>query len=186
MSMPALSPSDWNDATGESVITVVSSISAIEVSLLRHRQHHTGRAPSIAGAWRCGWPRIGRKVSERLPRGPANIAINPLPKRRHHENITRWIQQGGPTIMADIRPIAPSIPPRRRRSYARPTLIKGPVLASVTAVKGGGAVSGVAPPPPACWVARAAFGEADIRWMIFQAWLIEDAPAWIRAGYLRY
>ncbi len=88
--------------------------------------------------------------------------------------------------MADIRPIAPSIPPRRRRSYARPTLIKGPVLASVTAVKGGGAVSGVAPPPPACWVARAAFGEADIRWMIFQAWLIEDAPAWIRAGYLRY
>src|SRR5262245_36948121 len=69
----------------------------------------------------------------------------------------------------------------RRKNYARPTLIKGPVLASVTAQ---------APPPTPislpCWVARAAFGEADIRWMIFRAWLLEDAPAWFRAVYLRH
>jgi hypothetical protein len=37
-----------------------------------------------------------------------------------------------------------------------------------------------------CWVARAAFGEADIRWMIFRAWLLEDAPAWFRRLYIRY
>lgn len=45
-------------------------------------------------------------------------------------------------------------------------------------------------PPPIisgqCWVARAAFGEADIRWMIFRAWLLEDAPAWFRATYMRH
>jgi len=29
-----------------------------------------------------------------------------------------------------------------------------------------------------CGIARAAFGEADIRWMIFRAWLVDDAPAW--------
>lgn len=69
----------------------------------------------------------------------------------------------------------------RRKSYTRPTLIKGPVLASITAQV----------PPPIisggqCWVARAAFGESDIRWMIFRAWLLEDAPAWFRATYLRH
>jgi hypothetical protein len=55
-------------------------------------------------------------------------------------------------------------------------------LASVTAQ---------APTPPPvplslCWVARAAFGDADIRWMIFRAWLLEDAPAWFRSSYLRH
>lgn len=83
--------------------------------------------------------------------------------------------------MAEIRPITPSIAPVRRRSYAKPTLRKGPVLAQMTAIKG--TVSGVHPP---CWVARAAFGEADIRWMIFRAWLFEDAPTWFRAVYLGY
>jgi hypothetical protein len=43
-------------------------------------------------------------------------------------------------------------------------------------------VSGVA----RCWVARAAFGETDIRWMIFRAWLLEDAPVWFRRLYIRY
>jgi hypothetical protein len=37
-----------------------------------------------------------------------------------------------------------------------------------------------------CWVARAAFGETDIRWMIFRAWLLEDAPVWFRRLYIRY
>jgi len=38
----------------------------------------------------------------------------------------------------------------------------------------------------ACWVARAAFGETDIRWMIFREWLCADAPAWFRKLYLRH
>ena len=65
------------------------------------------------------------------------------------------------------------------KPYVKPNLIKGPVLTSVTALpKTSGAV--------ACWVARAAFGEADIRWMIFRAWLIDDAPGWFRKLYIRY
>ena len=44
----------------------------------------------------------------------------------------------------------------------------------------------VADDGPPCWVARAAFGEEDFRWQIFRAWLMEDAPAWFSAAYLRY
>jgi hypothetical protein len=40
--------------------------------------------------------------------------------------------------------------------------------------------------PEPCWVARAAFGESDIRWMIFREWLYADAPAWFRKLYLRH
>lgn len=64
-----------------------------------------------------------------------------------------------------------------RRNYVRPSLVKGPVLAAVTAIP-----ISMAP----CWVARAAFGESDIRWMIFRAWLMDDAPAWLRSVYLRH
>jgi hypothetical protein len=39
---------------------------------------------------------------------------------------------------------------------------------------------------PICWVARAAFGESDIRWMIFREWLCADAPSWFRKLYLRH
>lgn len=72
--------------------------------------------------------------------------------------------------------------PAKRKAYQKPTLVKGPLLTSVTA----------APPvtvsgqPVPCWVARAAFGNSDFRWMIFRAWLAEDAPAWFRALYLRH
>jgi hypothetical protein len=48
----------------------------------------------------------------------------------------------------------------------------------VPAVSGGGQLG--------CWVARAAFGEHDIRWLIFRAWLFDDAPTWFRSLYLRY
>ena len=65
-----------------------------------------------------------------------------------------------------------------RKVYQRPTLTKAAVLSAVTAVT----VSG----PAKCWVARAAFGEADIRWMIFRAWLVDDAPAWFRRLYIRH
>jgi hypothetical protein len=74
--------------------------------------------------------------------------------------------------------------PQSRRSapkpYQKPTLLKGPLLAKVTAQ-----VPVVSGPTP-CWVARAAFGEADIRWMIFRGWLIEDAPPWFRRLYIRH
>ena len=70
-------------------------------------------------------------------------------------------------------------PPVQPKPYVRPTLVKGPILTGITAI---GKVSNVAP----CWVARAAFGAADIRWMIFRTWLMDDAPAWFRQLYLRY
>ena len=66
------------------------------------------------------------------------------------------------------------------KAYQKPALIKGPLLTRITAVA---VVSGAAPP---CWVARAAFGESDIRWLIFRAWLMEDAPSWFRSIYLRH
>jgi hypothetical protein len=70
-----------------------------------------------------------------------------------------------------------------RKPYKRPSLVRGPVLTDVTAVKGP-VVSGVI--IPVCWVARAAFGESDIRWLIFRAWLLEDAPVWFRQPYIRF
>jgi hypothetical protein len=67
----------------------------------------------------------------------------------------------------------------RRKPYSQPTLVNGPTLALVTADV---AVS----LPTLCWVARAAFGETDLRWMIFRAWLIENGPAWFRRLYIQY
>jgi hypothetical protein len=66
-----------------------------------------------------------------------------------------------------------------RQTYRKPALRKGPVLASVTAQS----VSGIA---DKCWVARAAFGETDLRWMLFREWLDVDAPAWFHSLYLRH
>jgi hypothetical protein len=70
----------------------------------------------------------------------------------------------------------------KRKTYEKPTLVKGPLLTKITAVPPV-AVSGN---PVPCWVARAAFGESDFRWMIFRAWLVEDAPVWFRSLYLRH
>jgi len=72
----------------------------------------------------------------------------------------------------------------KRKAYQKPTLTKGPLLTKVTAAVPV-TVSGNPIPAP-CWVARAAFGESDFRWMIFRGWLMEDAPAWFRALYLRH
>jgi hypothetical protein len=66
----------------------------------------------------------------------------------------------------------------KTKPYEKPILVKGPLLTKVAAVV---PVSGQ---PAPCWVARAAFGESDIRWMIFRAWLFEDAPVWFRRLYL--
>ena len=68
-----------------------------------------------------------------------------------------------------------------RKAYRKPTLTKAAVLSAISASD-----SQISGAPSDCWVARAAFGEADIRWMIFRAWLLEDAPAWFRRLYLRY
>jgi hypothetical protein len=65
------------------------------------------------------------------------------------------------------------------KRYAKPVVKKGPVLSHV-ATK---IVSGEAAP---CWIARAAFGADDFRWMIFRAWLLDDAPAWFRGLYIRF
>jgi hypothetical protein len=68
---------------------------------------------------------------------------------------------------------------RARKAYQKPTLVKATVLAAITA-------DTLISPAPGCWVARAAFGEADIRWMIFRSWLLEDAPLWFRWLYISY
>jgi hypothetical protein len=70
-----------------------------------------------------------------------------------------------------------------RKPYQKPTLAKVAVLSAVTAQT---QTSGLSDSNNACWVARAAFGAADIRWMIFRAWLVDDAPAWFRRVYIRY
>ena len=65
------------------------------------------------------------------------------------------------------------------RTYQRPTLVRGPILTNVTAAA---PVSGVV----FCWIARAAFGENDIRWMIFREWLLVRSPRWFRQLYIRH
>ena len=70
-----------------------------------------------------------------------------------------------------------------RKAYQKPTLAKAAVLSAVTAQAPGSSASDAS---DSCWVARAAFGEADIRWMIFRAWLFDDAPAWFRSLYVRH
>ncbi len=37
-----------------------------------------------------------------------------------------------------------------------------------------------------CWVARAVYGEANPRWLLFRQWLLGHAPAWFRGLYLRH
>lgn len=66
-----------------------------------------------------------------------------------------------------------------RKPYEPPVLRRGPKIGQVAAAT---SQKNVAP----CWVARAAFGADDIRWMVFRAWLLDDAPAWLRALYLRH
>jgi hypothetical protein len=68
-----------------------------------------------------------------------------------------------------------------RRRYEAPVLKKGPRLNEIVA---GGAVK--SPGAGVCWVARAAFGQDDIRWRIFRQWLMDDAPAWFRSAYFRF
>jgi len=37
-----------------------------------------------------------------------------------------------------------------------------------------------------CWVAREVYGAADIRWRIFQSWLLTSAPRWLLQLYTGY
>jgi hypothetical protein len=66
-----------------------------------------------------------------------------------------------------------------RKPYQKPSLAKAAVLSAIAADT---QISAAEP----CWVARAAFGETDLRWMIFRAWLIDDTPVWFRRLYVRY
>ena len=65
--------------------------------------------------------------------------------------------------------------------YVQPVLRRAGVLTRIAA-----ATSNKDIPKMVCWVARAAFGADDIRWMVFREWLLADAPAWFRAAYLRH
>jgi hypothetical protein len=37
-----------------------------------------------------------------------------------------------------------------------------------------------------CWVARAVYGETNPRWLLFRAWLLTEAPDWLRELYLAH
>lgn len=39
---------------------------------------------------------------------------------------------------------------------------------------------------PPCWVARAVYGEHDVRWTMFREWLLVAAPAWFRNLYIKH
>ena len=86
---------------------------------------------------------------------------------------------GGNVMVAKSNNSASETPVRK--AYEKPTLARVAALSAITAqVPVSGEIDG------GCWVARAAFGETDIRWMIFRAWLLDDAPAWFRLLYIRH
>jgi hypothetical protein len=70
-----------------------------------------------------------------------------------------------------------------KQSYESPRVTRRESLAEITAAK-----KKMSPgeEDTRCWVARAAYGEDNPRWVLFRAWLMDDAPAWLRAFYLRY
>jgi uncharacterized protein YbjT (DUF2867 family) len=88
---------------------------------------------------------------------------------------------GGKVMVAKSNNSASETPVRK--AYQKPTLAKAATLSAVTSQT---PTSSSSDSNNTCWVARAAFGEADIRWMIFRAWLLDDAPAWFRRLYIRY
>ena len=48
--------------------------------------------------------------------------------------------------------------------YVKPVVRKGPVLSNVS-------TKSISGEDQDCWIARAAFGVDDFRWMIFRSWL---------------
>lgn len=52
--------------------------------------------------------------------------------------------------------------------------------------QGTGKIVGAIAAGAMCWVARAVYGEDDIRWLIFREWLLTDAPGWLRKAYMKY
>ena len=51
---------------------------------------------------------------------------------------------------------------------------------------GGTAAQGATAYALLCWVARAVYGVENPRWLMFRAWLLEDAPKWMVRLYIRY
>lgn len=67
--------------------------------------------------------------------------------------------------------------------YRKPTIVRRDPLPLITAIK---TISGKVFKEGPCWVARAVYGEADPRWLLFRDWLAFQAPAWLRRSYLRH
>lgn len=61
--------------------------------------------------------------------------------------------------------------------------VTGALIGAIGQIVGGGA--GAAGKAAGCWVAREVFGEENALWQIFQSWLFEDGPRWLRWLYLR-
>jgi hypothetical protein len=51
---------------------------------------------------------------------------------------------------------------------------------------GGTAAQGATAYALLCWVARAVYGVENPRWLMFRAWLLEDAPKWMVRLYIRH
>lgn len=50
----------------------------------------------------------------------------------------------------------------------------------------GGAAIGAGALALFCWVAREVYGKHNPRWLVFRAWLLNEAPGWLRSLYGRY
>ena len=72
----------------------------------------------------------------------------------------------------------------RARPYEKPVIARRDPLSLVLALK---TISQkIVAPPMTCWVARAVYGAGNPRWLLFRDWLAFQAPAWLRATYLRH
>jgi len=126
----------------------------------------------------------------RTSRGSFYVATSPggcrlflaVTKVPHHAEIGmimfcgQLVGRCGTVTVAKCDYLAPQT--TARKACQKPTLAKAAMLSAVAAAP---TLS-----KSFCWVARMAFGEADIRGMIFRSWLLEDAPVWFRRFYARY
>jgi len=71
---------------------------------------------------------------------------------------------------------------------ANKTAITGAVIGAAGSIlggaaQGGGGLGGIF---SKCWVAREVYGNDNPQWLLFRAWLTEDAPRWFHDIYVRF
>lgn len=71
---------------------------------------------------------------------------------------------------------------------ANKTAITGAMIGAVGSAIGGGLTGGLSKGGAfvKCWVAREVYGNDNPQWLLFRAWLTEDAPRWFHDLYVRF